>query len=87
MTAYGSGICGMPREKSLDLPPASDAPSWMMIGCLFSPWFRQSKSSATHPIRFLRQHIESYMGDKRRIAVKVIDERGNELMVVREPDA
>lgn len=26
------------------------------------------------------------MGDERRIAVKVIDERGNELMVVREPD-
>ncbi|WP_290649741.1 hypothetical protein [Aquisalimonas sp.] len=26
------------------------------------------------------------LGEHRRIAVKVIDERGNELMVVREPD-
>jgi len=26
------------------------------------------------------------LGDNRQIAVKVIDERGNELMVVREPD-
>ena len=26
------------------------------------------------------------LGEQRRIAIKVIDERGNELMVVREPD-
>jgi len=43
-------------------------------------------ASAKQRTRSLRQHVASYMGDEPRIAAKVIDERGNELMGVREPD-